>query len=99
MDNILALYLSRDQNKMDEFKAKLIAKYAIRELGEAQHFLGIRIVRERSNRKLWLIQDSYINKLADKFNITVKKPLKTPLLFIKLTPYDKKATAEQIFNY
>ena len=35
MDNILALYLSRDQKKIDEFKAKLIAKYAIRELGEA----------------------------------------------------------------
>ena len=99
MDDILALYSSRDQNKIDEFKAKLIAKYAIRELGEAQHFLGIRIVRERSNRKLWLIQDSYIDKLADKFNITVKKPPKTPLPLIELTPYDRKATAEQIFNY
>jgi hypothetical protein len=45
---------------------------------EAKHFLGIRIVRDRAQRKLWLVQDSYIDKMAEKFNITKKKLVKVP---------------------
>jgi hypothetical protein len=37
---------------VDEFEQKLRAKYEVRELGEAKHFIGIRIVRDRTDRKL-----------------------------------------------
>src|SRR5436305_9263572 len=52
-------------------------KYEIRKLGEVEHFLGVRIVRDWSQRKLWLVQDSYIDKIAKKYNITLStKPPK-----------------------
>jgi hypothetical protein len=77
----------------------LLLKYELRILGEAEHFLGIRIVRERSVRKTWLLQDSYISKLAEKFNITVTKAPKTPLPSTQLQPFDGTATAQQIYAY
>ena len=100
VDDILALYSSKDSYKMDQMERQLYSKYEMRSLGEAQYFLGIRIVRDRPNRKLWLIQDSYIDKLADRFNITSsKKPPKTPLPSTELVPYEGNATPEQIYNY
>jgi hypothetical protein len=64
-----------------------------------EHFLGIRIVRDRPQRKLWLVQDSYIDKVAEKFNITTNKVLKSPLPSTELVPYDGTATAQQTYGY
>ena len=46
-----------------------------------------------------MIQDSYINKLAEKFNITVNKTLRTPLLSTDLVLYKGTATSQQIYRY
>jgi hypothetical protein len=99
VDDILTVYTSKHQNQIDEFESGLIAKYELRSLGEAEHFLGIRIVQDRSVQKLWLIQDSYIDKLAGKFNITVNKTPKTPLPSTDLVLYKGTATAQQIYRY
>jgi hypothetical protein len=99
VDDILTAYSPKHQERMDRFELRLMDKYELRALGEAEHFLGIRIVRDRSQRKLWLVQDSYIDKLAGKFNITANKTPKTPLPSTELVPYDGTATAQQIYGY
>jgi hypothetical protein len=40
---------------MNDFENKLRAQYEIGKIPQADHFLGIRIVRDRAERKLWLI--------------------------------------------
>ena len=77
---------------MDEFEQKLWAKYKVYELGEAKHFLGIHIVHNRVDQKLWLLQDSYINKMAEKFHIKLTKIPKTPLPNTNLVKYKGKVT-------
>ena len=99
VDDILTAYSSKHQNQMDEFESRLMKKYEVRSLGEATHFLGIRIVRDQAQRKLWLVQDSYIDKMAEKFNITANKAPKTPLPSTELVPYEGNATAQQIYGY
>ena len=85
---------------MDEFESKLMNKYEIQKLGEVEHFLEVRIVRDRSQRKLWLVQDSYINKITKKYNITLfTKPSKTPLLSIDLVLYKGTTIAQEIYVY
>jgi hypothetical protein len=37
---------------MDEFESKLMSKYEVQALREAEHFLGIRIIRDRPQQKL-----------------------------------------------
>ncbi|RKF78680.1 hypothetical protein GcM3_062035 [Golovinomyces cichoracearum] len=74
-------------------------------MGVIKWFLGLRIIRNRSERKLWLVQDSYIEKMAQTFkridykgNLIgkdVEKPMKTE----EITPWDGKATDHQIFEY
>lgn len=45
-------------------------------LGELEWFLGIRVLRDRQKRLLWLSQEAYIEKMANKFGIKIgkKKP-------------------------
>ena len=93
VDDILAAYNPKHRDQMNEFKSKLMNKYEVRTLGDAEHFLRIRIVRDQPQRKLWLVQDSYIDKIAKKFNITANRFPKTPLPSAKLVLYKGTATA------
>ena len=37
-----------------DFKAKLMAAYKMRDIGELKWFLGIRVTRDRLRRRIWL---------------------------------------------
>ena len=71
----------------------------MRDLGELTWFLGIRIIRDRAQRKLWLCQDSYIEKITKTFHLEDLKPPKTPMKCEELRPSDEKATPQDIYRY
>jgi len=48
IDNIIAAYAPKHQGRIDDFESKFISRYELRKLGEAKHFLGIQIIRNRS---------------------------------------------------
>ena len=64
VDDIAAFYHARNRNSFEEFKKALFEAYTTRDMGELKWFLGIRILRDRSERKIWTLQDSYIEKIA-----------------------------------
>jgi hypothetical protein len=72
-------------------------RYEMRDLGELPWFLGIRVIRDREKRKLWLCQD--IRKIATTFHLTDRKPPDTPLATEELTPNTEQATAQEIYLY
>jgi hypothetical protein len=45
-------------------KAELMKNYEMRDRGELHWFPNIRIIRDRQQRKLWLCQDAYIDKIV-----------------------------------
>jgi hypothetical protein len=57
----------------EEFETYLLQIYDLRILGELSWFLGIRVTRDRPSKSIWLIQDSFIDKVACKFNLTSEK--------------------------
>ena len=68
VDDIAALYHMRDKDAFNNFKQALFEIYTVKDIGELKWFLGLRIVRDRSQRKLWLLQDSYVEKIARRFD-------------------------------
>lgn len=46
--------------------------FQIRTLSKLYYYLSIRIVRDRQQRKLIVVQDVYIDKIAVKFNLTIQ---------------------------
>jgi hypothetical protein len=79
MDNIIILLKPQDKAHMLSFKNALMRKYAIREIGDIQWFLEIRIIRDRNTHQLWLCQDLYINKIVKRYGLETRKLPETPL--------------------
>jgi hypothetical protein len=54
--------------------------WKVRDLGEVSWFLGIRILRDREAKKLWLCQDAYLDQMAAKFHLNERhRKVTTPL--------------------
>jgi hypothetical protein len=97
---VVVFYHKRHESRVREFEVQLFQKYEFRALGEAKHFLGVGIIRDRQAQKLWLIQDAYIDKLADKFHVVLTgKPPKTPLPATPLVKNEATATPDQTYGY
>ena len=76
-----------------------MARYEIRSLGELSWFLGIRVIQDRGAKKVWLCQDSYIDKITARFHLEHHKPAHTPLPPDELLPYEGQATAQEIHAF
>jgi len=78
---ILLLYVNdmliagRDTSKIDRLKEELSKSFAMKDLGPARQILGMKISRDRKNGRLWLSQESYIEKVLDRFNMSNAKPV------------------------
>jgi hypothetical protein len=101
VDDIVTMCRTRDLPKLEEFENKLAEKYKIRRLGDLKSFLGVRVERDRKNRKLWLCQDSYINSVVKKFDLAPKndKYPSTPRSMHELLPYTGEPDAMRTRTY
>jgi hypothetical protein len=100
VDDLIAACLPQHNRKLQDFKKALMARYEMKDLGEISWFLGIRVLRDRPSRKLWLCQDSYVDKIAGKFNQKESELLvHTPLAVDNLVPYEGTASAAAIHGY
>lgn len=64
---------------LQEYKAKVNAKYRMTDMGPVSWILGIRITRDLENRTLALSQHAYIDSILARFNFTDLKPVSIPL--------------------
>ena len=61
-------------------------------LGELKWFLGIHVLRDRSQRLLWLSQEAYIEKIANQYEIDLNGRLPdTPMAESELLPTDYRS--------
>jgi hypothetical protein len=69
VDDIVLLHRPRYKDAADKFVTKVKARFDMKDLGELKWFLGIRVLRDRAARKLWLCQDAYIERIVHQYNI------------------------------
>ena len=100
VDDILILSPRQEKLAVDDLVKQLQSKYEMRE-DEFKWYLGIRVVRDRPNRKIYLCQDAYIEKIARKFKLTDSR-LRVPSIPIPVIPlvkYDGQASKEEIKDF
>ncbi|CAH9086863.1 unnamed protein product [Cuscuta epithymum] len=66
----------------------------MKDMGAAKQILGIRIVRDRKEKKLWLSQEHYVKRVLQRFQMENAKAVKTPLathfkLSIEQSPFNE----------
>jgi hypothetical protein len=67
VDDIVLLYRKKDQLPADQLIDTLKGRYQMKDFGDLRWFLGIRVLRNRPNRKLRLCQDSYTEAITTRF--------------------------------
>ena len=71
---LLALYVDdmllagKEKSTLDALKQQLNTTFSMKDLGDAEHILGMRIRRLRDQHTLYLSQEKYIEKVLDRFN-------------------------------
>lgn len=101
---ILILYVDdmliakKSLSEIVNLKQTLSDNFAMKDLGEAHHFLGMRITRDRKRGILELSQESYIQRVLQHFNMQGGKSVSTPLpSYFKLSKDDSpKSDAEKV---
>ncbi|KAK2067676.1 hypothetical protein P8C59_001390 [Phyllachora maydis] len=73
------LFIGPDIGYITDLKKRLNKVYAIEDLGPAAYFLGVQIIRDRPNRRLWLNQSQYVEEAVSRFNLADSKPISIPL--------------------
>jgi hypothetical protein len=73
------LVAGSNMKDINVLKKKLSNSFVMKDLGAAKKILGMRITRDRKNRKLTLSQGEYIEKVLDRFRMQNEKPINTPL--------------------
>ena len=69
VDNIVVLNIKQNADKLQIFEKTLLMKFQMRIFEKLNWFLNIRIIRNWKSQKIWLCQNSYIEKIAVKFNV------------------------------
>ena len=62
---------------LNEIKRKIKSRYSLTDLGPVNWLLGIKITQDQAARTISLSQESYINSILVRFNLTDVKPMST----------------------
>ena len=77
---ILCLHATNDKGLLYKVKQFLSKNFDMKDMGEASYIIGIKIHKERSRGILGLSQDTYINKVLERFNMKNCSLIVAPIL-------------------
>lgn len=100
VDDIVAV--ARSIKDIDWFYGLLSQRFHAKNLGETEKILGIRVIRDRPNRTIYLDQEQYITEVLARFGITNKthKEKKIPAAdYESLRPASDNDTRINITEY
>jgi hypothetical protein len=98
IDDIIITYSKASTSEADQAIRHIQGKYTITSSHNLQWFLGIEVTRDQDQRKIFLSQTSYINKISQ---LADRKGLRhdTPIGGNELMPYKGIATPSTINRY
>ena len=94
------LIAANSMKAVDAFKATITAAFDAHDLGEAAHFLGMAITRDRSARTIKLDQKTMAAQLVSKYGLDDGKPRGVPLSKgIELSRDTGEALNKDVYTY
>lgn len=79
MDDLVLLSKKENINHLKKQKQNLLETYEGKDLGDLNWFLNIEVIRSRSEKRVTLLQSSYIDKMTQKYHINPGRRISTPL--------------------
>ncbi len=95
VDDLLSIFDEQDRIEWNEDKNKIMNKYKVKDLGNIEWILGMKIDRDIKNKTMKITQELYNNKLMKQFNMDKMKPTNTPTNNYKLSSQDSPDINEE----
>ena len=95
VDDIISAYHTNDEQEWQQFKNRFMKEYKMKDLGNAEWILGMRITRDRKNGTLTIDQEVYVKKVLNEFNMQECKTVSTPEAPERLSADDQPKTTEE----
>jgi hypothetical protein len=82
VDDTIATYHKQDESIWLADKKKVSDQYQIKDLGNCEWILNMRVTRDRNSRTITLSQEAYVNRILQQYNleqcnsITIPEPIK-----------------------
>ena len=73
------LIVGKNVSKIDRLNEQLGKSFTMKDMGAVKQILGIRIIRDRKEKKLWLSQEHYIKRVLHRFHMEKAKVVSTPI--------------------
>ena len=94
------LIIAKDLTTVNETKQALMTAFEARDMGEAQHFLGLEIIRDRKERTLKIKQPRLTSELLNQYGFNDAKTKTTPLsVSTRLTKTDGEELDTEVYPY
>ena len=74
------LIVAKSMCDIQNLKILLSGEFDMKALGAAKKILGMEIYRNRTQKRLFVSQKDYIQKILVRFGMTDSKPISTPIL-------------------
>jgi hypothetical protein len=100
MNDILCLYYKNNTLNANEIIRAFKTKYKIKNERGVKWFLSIRVIRNKKARKIFLLHDAYIKKIAAKFQVNDNSYIAfIPIFIISLSKSLGTASKSDIKRY
>ncbi|KAL1994660.1 hypothetical protein VTN49DRAFT_2130 [Thermomyces lanuginosus] len=97
VDDIVVAYRKEQRTVALRAIIELKKRYKLQGGDNLNWFLGIRVLRDRTRRRIWLSQASYIDKISGLAD--TREPVRIPMGREELLPYDGCAELKDIRRY
>lgn len=99
VDDFLVCYQKSAQDEASQLIEGIKDTYEIKDQGDVAYYLGVRAIRDRQNKRLWLVHDTYLEKVAQRYGLDSCRVPATPLPSGELLKYDGEAPKSRIKAY
>ena len=72
------LIVRQDAGVIGNLKKDLCKSFDMKDLSLARQILGMQILRDGKSKELWLLQEKYIERVLERFNMKHVKLVSTP---------------------
>jgi hypothetical protein len=96
------LLFGRDPRAIKQVKKQLSGLLSVDDMGPVYQFCGTRIIRDRQNRTIQLVQDQYIRRVLKSFGMDECSPVATPFEsggMVHMVPSTEEADPQRTEEY
>jgi hypothetical protein len=91
----IPVYAKQYEEEWHQYKKQFMIKYKMKDLGDAEWILGMKITRDRKKKYLSITQEQYVKGMLKQFDMEMSKAARTPGGSYKLSKKDCPATIEE----